>query len=67
MCGRRLAKIAMAFMHDLHGHWQVFTLCHHDLRFIDDSGRFLDIYRALARVDLMTLHYLGSQTGIKEE
>jgi hypothetical protein len=57
----------MAFMHDLHGHWQVFTLCHHDLRFIDDSGRFLDIYRALARVDLMTLHYLGSQTGIKEE
>jgi hypothetical protein len=27
----------------------------------------LDVYRALARVDLMTLHYLGSQTGIKEE
>jgi hypothetical protein len=32
-----LAQAAMAAMHDLHGHRQVFTLCHHDLCFIADS------------------------------
>jgi membrane protein YqaA with SNARE-associated domain len=38
LCGCRLAQVAMAFMHDLHGYRQVFTLCHHDLRFIVDSS-----------------------------
>ena len=63
----RMAQAAMAFMHDLHGHRQIFTLCHHDLRFIANSFRVLDFYRSLAWIALMTLRYLRSQMGLKEE
>ena len=67
MRSRWLVETAMAFMHDLHGNRQVFTLCHHDLRLIVDSRRVLDFHRPVAWVALMTLHYLRSQRGFKEE
>ena len=66
MCGRWLAQIAMAFLHDLYGRWQVCTICHHDLCFIADSRGVLDNHWPLARFSLMTLHYLRSQNRSKE-
>ena len=62
--GRRMAKITLAFLHDLYGNRQVFTLCHHDLRTFDGSRRVLDFNRPLAWSTLMTLYYLRVQKGL---
>jgi len=49
-----LVEIALAAMPHLHGDWQVFALCDHDLRSSDGARWLLECDRSMVGPDLMT-------------